>query len=259
LQNIDLVLLLQPLLALAISFGAIVYWWIRRGFRGMVFALSAGAYFIAIAAKYAIQIPTATSVEEYFGKVSVGTGIYFGLQTVFLEVGLAYLFARYAARRWRLQTSDAVPYGLSLSFMENGVLLGIFSIMNLGITYLLLASGTSAASAAYSQAVASEPSLFLPPSALLPLVLIGTLERVSSMLTHIAFGVLCALAAVSGKRKYIAYALPMGLLDALVPFASLNLDLFEVGVFALSVFFVLVAWRAYKDQPPSVPFGSVGG
>ncbi len=242
-QNIDLILLLQPILALVISLGALAFWWYRRGFRGMILLLSAGAYFLAIGAKYAIQIPTITLVVAKVGQTSISLGLYYGLQTVFLEVGLAYVLAWYAFRRWGLKASDAVPYGLSLAFWENGVLLGIISILNLGVLYLLFASGTSAAASAYSQVVAAEPSLFLPPATLLPSVLIGTLERVSSMLAHVAWGVLCVLAAVSGKKRYLAYALPMGLLDALVPFASLNTDLFEAGVFVLSLGFLLVAWQ----------------
>jgi hypothetical protein len=246
LQNIDLLLLLQPTLALAISLGALIFWWYRRGFRGIVFLLSAGAYFLAIGGKYAIQIPTVSLVVAEVGQTSVGLGLYFGLQTVLLEVGLAYVFAWYAVRRWGLKASDAVPYGLSLAFWENGILLGILSMLNLGVLYLLLASGTSTAASTYSQLVAAEPSLFLPPTTLLPSVLIGTLERVSSMLAHVAWGVLCVLAAVSGKKRYLAYALPMGLLDALVPFASLNTELFEAGVFALSLGFILVAWQVNK-------------
>jgi len=246
-QNIDPLVLLQPSLALAISLGAVLFWWRRRGFRGMILLLSAAAYFLAIAAKYAIQIPTLDAVEAEFGPTSVGLGLYYGLQTVFLEVGLAYAFAWYASKRWRLQSSDAVPYGLSLSFWENGVLLGIISILNLGALYLLFASGTSAGASAYSRVVAAEPGLFLPPAALLPSVLIGTLERVSSMLAHVAWGVLCVLSAVSGKKRYLAYALPMGLLDAFVPFAHLNVDLFEAGIFVLSVGFLVVAWRASRS------------
>ncbi len=242
-QNIDLLLLLQPTLALAISLGALVSWWYRRSFRGMILLLSAGAYFLAIAGKYAIQIPTLSLVEAEFGRISLGLGLYYGLQTVFLEVGVAYVLARYAVKRWGLKASDAVPYGLSLAFWENGVLLGVFSMLNLGVLYLLLASGTSAAASTYSQLVAAEPSLFLPPAALLPSILLGTLERVSSMLAHVAWGVLCVYSVVSGKKRYFAYALPMGLLDALVPFANLDLGLFEAGIFVLSVIFVLVAWK----------------
>ena len=246
--NIDLILMLQPLLALAISLGAVILWWLRRGFRGAILLMSAAAYFVAIGAKEAIQLPTAASVEAKFGATSVGLGLYFGLQTVFLEVGLAYLFAVYLARSRGLKVTDAVPYGLSLSFWENGVLLGVFSILSLGVTYLLLAAGGSEASTLYYQLVNAQPSVFLPPASLLPTVLIGTLERVSSMLIHTAWGMLCVFSAVSRRKRYLAYALPMGLVDALVPFASLNTNLFEGGLFALSLLFVVIARRVAKSQ-----------
>jgi hypothetical protein len=79
------------------------------------------------------------------------------------------------------------------------------------------------------------------------------LERLSSMLAHVAWGVLCVLAAVSGQKRYLGYALPMGMLDALVPFAPLNVKLFEVVVFLLSLGFVLVAWRASREAGPKAP------
>lgn len=248
-QNIDLILLLQPSLAFVISLFALVWWWYRRGFRGVVLLLSAAAYFVAIGAKYAIQIPTIAAVQAEFGKTSLGLGLYYGLQTVFLEVGLAYLFAVYAVRRRGLKESDAVPYGLSLAFWENGILLGIFSIFNLGIIYLIIAGGGSEAATVYSQILASQPSLFQSSASLLPMVFIGTLERVSSMLAHIAWGMLCVFSAVTGRKRYLVYALPMGLLDALVPFASLNLNLFEAVVFVLSLVFVLIAWRSSESVP----------
>ena len=257
-QNIDPLLFLLPVLAIATSLGPIIYWWYRRGLRGIILPLSFGAYFLAIGAKEAIQIPTIGLVVARFGQTSIGLGLYYGLQTVFLEVGLAYLFARFAVKRWGLSAKDAVPYGLSLAFWENGVLLGALSILNYGVLYLLLSGGTSTAATTYSQLVAAEPSLFLAPATLLPLELIGTLERISSQLVHVAFGVLCVYSAVSGKKKYLAYALPMGLVDALVPFASLNTNLFEAGIFVLSLLFLSVAWKASKGIVPNQVPSPVG-
>lgn len=243
-QNIDILIFLQPSLSIAMTLGGLAYWWSRRGLRFMVLVLSFAAYFGAIAAKYAIQIPTIGAAVAAFGSTSVGLGLYYGLQTVFLEVGLAYLLACYGARRRGFKASDAVPFGLSLAFWENGIFLGALSIFNLGVAYLLLASGSDQAAAVYSQLASTQPALFMPPATLLPLLLVGTLERVSSMFVHVAWGVLCVISAVSGRKRYLAYALPMGLVDAFVPFAPLNSDLFEAGLFVVSVGFLLIAWRA---------------
>lgn len=253
LQNIDPLVLLQPALSISLSLGAVIWWWDRRSIRGVVLVLSAGAYFIAIGAKYAIQIPTIAAVETEFGTTSVGLGVYYGLQTVFLEVGLAYLLAVYATRSRGLKASDAVPYGLSLAFWENGVLLGLVSALNFGVLYLLLAGGGSEAATVYSQLVTSQPGLFQPTATLLPSILIATLERFSSLLAHLAWGMLCVFSAVSGKKRYLAYALPMGLLDATVPFAHLNIDLFEAGIFILSVGFIVVAWKAKSQLERGIP------
>jgi hypothetical protein len=254
-QNIDPVVFIEPVLAIVMSVVAIAYWRRQRGFRGMLFVLSLVAYSAAIAAKEVIQVFTLGAATKSFGSMSVGLGLYYGLQTVFLEVGLAYVLAVYGARRRGLKSSDGVGFGLSLAFWENGVLLGAFPLLNLGLVYLLIASGSGAGQAIYTSISAAQPAYFLPPFSLLPSALLGTLERLSSMLAHVAWGVLCVLAAVTGRRRYLGYALPMGMLDALVPFASLNVTLFEVVVFLLSLGFVLVAWwasRSTKQAPLSL-------
>ncbi|MDV3276877.1 MAG: YhfC family glutamic-type intramembrane protease [Nitrososphaerales archaeon] len=243
-QNIDPVLFAQPILVIAMSVGAIWFWWRSRGFRGILLGLSAVAYAAAIAAKYTIQILTLAPVVAYFGRMSLGLGLYYGLQTVLLEVGFAYLLAFYGARRRNLKVSDSVPFGLSLAFWENGVLLGLLSLLNLSVLYLLLGSGTGDAQVVYNQLVSTTPYLFLPPLNLLPSVLIGALERVSSMLAHVAWGVLCVIAAATGNRRFFYAALPMGLIDALVPFASLDTNVFEAVVFLLSCGFLVVAYSA---------------
>jgi len=246
-QNIDPVLFLEPILAIVMSIVAVMYWQKRRGFRGVVLLLSFIAYASAIAAKTAIQALTLNGIVKAFGSMSIELSLYYGLQTVFLEVGLAYVLSLYGVRRKNLKSSDGVPFGISLAFWENGVLLGLLSLFDLAVLYFLLASGTGLAQTVYSQIAATQSAYFLPPAALVPSVLLGTLERVSSMLAHIAWGALCVYAAATGRKRFLAYALPMGMVDALVPFASLNITVFEVGVFLLSVGFVLVAWRVAKQ------------
>ncbi len=47
----------------------------------------------------------------------------------------------------------------------------------------------------------------------------------------------------------MAIALPMGLVDALVPFASLtSIAVFEIGIFLLGVGFILVAIIAMRSN-----------
>jgi hypothetical protein len=216
--------------------------------KGVVLLLSAGAYWIAIIVKEIIELASLGPLESAYGYQSIEVALFLGGLTVFLEVGLAYLFALYGFRRNGLQVSDAVTYGLGLSFWENGVLLGVLSLFNLLVVYLLLLSPSSIATTVYQDLSSASPNLFLPPASLLPGVLLGTLERVSSMLAHIAWGILVVLAAVTGKMRYLAYALPMGLVDALVPFASDHIYLFEGGVFLLSLGFIFVARKSLSDE-----------
>lgn len=247
-QNIDPILFIGPSIALAASLGIVLYWWRGRGFRGTVLILGAAAYFLAIIAKVVLDYFLAGPVTSDFGTSSLEYAAYLGLETVVFEVGFAYAFAIYGVRRRGLKPSDAVPLGLSLAFWENGVLLGAFALIEYGAIYYVLSRGLGAAQTVYSQLMSAEPAYFYSPAALLPSVLLGSLERFSSILAHTAWGALCVLAAVTGKKRYLAYALPMGLLDSLVPFGAQNIDLFEAVVFVLSLSFVVVAAKSIATE-----------
>lgn len=213
----------------------------------MVLAYSLVAYAVAIALKYAVQIPTAGAVTSYFGAVSVGSGVYYGLQTVFFEVGLAYLFAWYFISHGFLDRKDAEAYGSGLAFWENAGLLGVLYLLNLVVYWIILSSSTPLAQTLYSQLSANQPGLFAPASQALVSVALGTLERVSSIMAHFAWGYLCFMAVILHKKRLFLVALPMGFVDFLVPYASvIGLVAFEAVVFALSVISLLVAWYAVK-------------
>ena len=251
-QNIDPLVLLQPAISLAIVVVTLVYWWRRHGFRGVLLALGAAAYFAAIAAKAVLSAVAAGPIVDAYGSSSVEYATLVGLETVVFEVGLAYALAVYGARKRGLKTTDGVAFGISLAFWENGVLLGALSLFGLGVLYLILSTGSSLAQTVYAQLVSASPGLFDSPAALAPSVALAALERVSSLLAHVAWGTLCVLAAVTGRRKYLLVALPMGLLDFLVPFASYNIVVFEVGVFLLSLGFFAVAWLSLKAEQSGV-------
>lgn len=233
---------------MAISLGALVYWWNRRGFKAVALSMSFLAYFLAIVLKEVLQLYTYGAVKSAFGYVSLEMGLYFGLQTVFLEVGLAYVFAVYAVRSRGMSAQDRVAYGLGLSFWENGILLGLLPLFDLGVIYLVLSAGGQNAT---TVAAALPSAYFAGPFAAIQAVAIGTLERISSMLAHLAWGILTVASAATGRKKYLAAALPMGLLDALAPFAGGNIDLFEAVVFAFSVCFILLAYRLTRGLRPS--------
>jgi hypothetical protein len=250
LQAIDPVFILQPLIILLISIGLVVYWRYRRSFSRAVVLYSLVAYTGAIALKYLVQIPTAIWVFESFGATSLASALYLGLQTVVFEVGGAFLVAHYAVSHSKLESKDAEAYGIGLAFWENGVLLGILPIVNLLVIYALLTSNMSGGLS--SQISNSQPALFYPPAQALPLVAWGTLERISSLLAHFSWGYLTVLAATLRKWRYFLIALPMGLLDALVPFANaMPLPVFESLIFAITLGFLLVSlaatWRIRKQ------------
>ena len=246
-QNIDPLFILQPIIVIALCTALLLYWYPKRRFHWMVLLYALVAYAVAIALKYAVQIPTINAVTGYFGSASVGLGVYYGLQTVFFEVGLAYVVAWYVISHGLLERKDAEAYGSSLAFWENAGLLGILSLINLIAYWSILSSNTPLAQTVYSQLNANSSGLSAPASEALRSVALGTVERVSSIMMHFAWGYLCFMAVILRKRRLFLIALPMGFVDFLVPFASsIGIVVFEAVVFALAVVSVLVAWYAVK-------------
>jgi hypothetical protein len=250
--EIDPIFFLQPLLAIGITLGVSVYWWRRHSFRGVILFLTFGAYALAIALKTVLQDLTAVPVANALGSTGVGFGLYLGLQTVFFEVGLAYLFAVYGVKKWGLKAKDRVPFGLGLAIWENAALLGFYYLAQLTYIYVVLLWNLPSASTVYFQVATNSPGLFYASGQALPLVFYSAMERTSSLMAHTAWGMLTVFAAVTRRKVFLALALPMGLLDALVPL-PLSLESYEVGIFMLSLAFLLIAVLATAtktDAPP---------
>lgn len=241
-QNIDPIFILEPILVIGFSVGTLLYWHLREGLTKYILVFSLLAYGAAVAAKFAFQFLTAPA----FLSISQGSlwllGLYLGLQTVIFEVGGAFLVARFAVSKHRMKKRDGVGYGLGLAFWENAVLLGATMLASLLFYFVTIAQGGAAADSLSSILSSSQPQLFSSPLDALPLIGWGVLERVSSMMAHLSWGYLCLKAAVSRRRRYFLLALPMGLIDFLVPFArTMPLPLFEIMVFMLAAFCVLAA------------------
>jgi hypothetical protein len=238
-ENINPIYLLQPLIVTLAMVALLFYWHYRKSLTKWVMLYSLLAYAIAIAVKYAFQHFTATPV------INTGNpyyeGLYLGLQTVVFEVGFAYLFARYAISKKHLSAKEASGYGVGLAFWENGVLLGAFSLFSLVATYLVLTSGGAAASEVYNTLISVQSALFYPTLQALPLVSLGILERASSAIMHVVWGYLVVMAAFYKRKKYLALALPLGMVDFFVPFASilgavaLELIVFVIAIISLAI------------------------
>ncbi len=238
--------MLGPAISLAASAGLLLYWRRHHGFSGLLFVLTFAAYALAIALKGVVQYLTYGTVVADFGYASVATGIYLGAQTSVFEVGLAYAFARYAVAGKQAETRDAPAFGIGLAFWENGVLLGALPLFSLAVIYLVISAGGTLASMVASQLPAS---YFSSLASATSSAIMGAMERISSIMAHYAWGTLCALAAATRRRRYLAAALPMGMLDATVPFAGeVNLWVFELVVLALSLLFLLVALSALRSE-----------
>jgi hypothetical protein len=236
LQNIDPVWFLEPASFVALGVGLVLYWYYKRRFSMAVFASSFVAYAGAIALKEILQYLIYASFDARFGSNDYALGLYFGLQTVFFEVGLAYLVVRFAVGKRKLQAEDAEGFGIGLGFWENAILLGALSLVSLVADYALIMQGGGLARTVYDAINRAQPSLFDPPLKALPLMGFPFLERITSAMFHFCWGYLCVIAAIFGKRRYFFMALPMGLLDFLVPFApTLGVVAFEILIFVLGI------------------------
>ncbi len=263
-ENINPLYILQPIIVIAISVALMLYWYKKRRFHSTVWLYTLVAYAVAIALKYAVQIPTIDAVKP---AGDVVLGVYYGVQTMVFEVGLAYLVAYFAAKRGNLSRKDAEAYGSGLAFWENVGFLSALSLVNLVSYYFILSGAGPLAQTVYDQLQQNASGLFASNAVALGNVGIGVLERISSMLIHIAWGYLCVMAVLYHKKKLFYIALPMGFIDFLVPFAQYSPLVFEGGFFALSALSVWVAWYATKDirkqpeptQPPQSQAGTETG
>lgn len=238
--NIDPLYFITPVAVIAFSAGLVLYWGLRRRFTGSALLYSLVAYAGAIALKYAVQIPTISWFRGVTDGSLAAMGVYYGAQTALFEVGGAYVVASYAVARGKLRAADAEGFGIGLAFWENGVLIAIPLLFEYALYYLVLSTPTSsAAQTIYSALSKGAPSLFYAPGAALPLVGYSILGRVSSLLAHMAWGILVVVAVVLKKRRYFLAALPLGFAtDFLVPFAGRM----GIGAFELTIFGVSVAW-----------------
>ena len=241
-NDFDPVVFLSPVLAIIASILLLLIIRKKSRLRANVVVFALISYAAAIALKEIVQYFSLSFIYDHFGKISLLTGLYFGLQTSIFEVFGAYLIALIVAKRTLISEKDADAYGGSLAFWENAVLLGALSLFSLLVDYVLIASGSALGSLVYKELQSSNPGLFYPPLSVLPDVLLGALERLSSILAHYSWGFLTLSAAVLKKKKLLYIALPMGMIDAIVPFEPLmGIDIFEGIVFAFSLFFLFIA------------------
>jgi hypothetical protein len=250
-QNIDPLFILQPIIVIAFSVALVIYWYRKHPFGLAVLGFSFLAYAGAIAVKLIFQYVTVPLVLPLSAPEWV-LGVYLGLQTVVFEVGGAFLVAKYAVSKRMMGGGDGEAYGLSLAMWENAGLLGVISLVNLLYYVAVLSSGGPLADSLYSVLVKNQPGLFYTPLQAAPLIAWGTIERVSSLLVHFSWGYLCVKAAYTHKREYLMLALPMGMVDFLVPFAGLlTVPIFECIVFLIGVVCLIASLEVTRTKRTS--------
>ncbi|MDR0471896.1 MAG: YhfC family intramembrane metalloprotease [Nitrososphaerota archaeon] len=249
-DNINPIFILQPILVIIFSSALMVYWYKKRRFHKNIWLYTLIAYAGAIALQYAVQLPT---INLVLGAGPAALGVYYGVQTIVFEVGLAYALAYFAVKRGKLDQRDGEAYGSGLAFWENVGLISVLSLINLISYYFLISGGGSVGESVYGTLVESAPALFSSNAEALSFVALGTVERISSAMLHIAWGYLCFMAVVHKNKKLFLIALPMGFVDFLVPFAGDSLVIFEVGLFLLASASLFVAWYTTKQLRKKTP------
>ncbi len=261
LSNIDPVYFLTFIVPIALNLALVLYCRKKGTLNLAVLGYSFLAYFIAIGIKMAFQYLTAGFVTSRFGYTSIETAMYYGLQTSFLEVGLAYMFASYAFKKKHISAANSVSYGISLSFWENAIYLGVLTGISLVADFVLISIGPSSIShLVYTTISKNDPALLYGPVLALISTAVSILERTSSLLAHTAWGILTVISVATKKKVYFFIALPMGLIDALVPYASvIGIYNFELIVFVLSVIFIAIAAYVLRKTKGTVSPADISG
>jgi hypothetical protein len=250
-QNIDPLFIVEPIIVIGISVAIVLYWNRKHPIGWMVLAFSLLAYGGAIAAKLLFQYVTVPILLPRISSDWI-LGLYLGLQTVVFEIGGAFLVARYAVSRRKMIGKDAEAYGLSLALWENGGLLGALALVNVLYYAAVISSGGPMADNLYGLLSKAQPQLFYSPLDVMPIVAWGILERVSSLLVHFSWGYLCVKSVSLDRKQYLLLALPMGMIDALVPFVKvLTLPIFECAIFTLGIVCLIVSLEATKPTKRS--------
>jgi hypothetical protein len=248
-QNIDPLYFLTPITVIAFSFGLPIYLHYKKKFTVQIILYSLIAYAGAIVLKEILQFLTYRNFVIFVAGNPTALGVYIGLQTVVFEVGGAYAVAYYAVKRAKLVAQDAVGFGLSLATWENGVLIGGSALIGYAYYYLILSGSGEAAQGLFQTLSIQAPSLFYPSSAALPLIGYSILERFSSLLIHLSWGYLCVLSVSAGRKLLFLIALPMGLIDFLIPFVSIfGVARFELIILVLSTASLIVSYVVTRKE-----------
>jgi len=230
---INPLIVLSPILSIIIGVAPILI------FRpnSLIIAVSLLAYFLAIAAKALIELPTSHFI---LSSPFYTQAIFYGSLTAIFEVGFAFLFPLLFHVK-EYTKSLAISYGAMLAFWENAVLLGIIGLIQV-VSLLYLQSHNPAL---VQQLIHAQPSLAYPTQQLLPIIGFGALERIDSFLAHTAWGSLGYYYLFIRSKRFFLIAL-LGYIDGLAPFMQHNvipMSLGEILIFIISLIAFLIAYK----------------
>lgn len=201
--------LISPLGMLAVGAGAMIYWYMKKHTRPLLFLYGAIFWAIAIAIKLIMDFTITTPLYSRLiammpiPAVVLALALYYGLRTGILESGITYLGVRFT-KLSSMSFDEAVALGIGFGGAE-AIILGLASfaativlIMQPGLLNLLSASS-----------VEQFGALFIP----LPII-----ERLFTLLCHVFATVLVVYTVKLNELKWLGLSmLYKTLLDGSLP------------------------------------------
>ncbi len=188
---------IAPVASIIIGIVPVIY--LRKD--GMLFAIAAAAYFIAIVCKIVVE----GVFSGFFGERSLATYIAYGCLTAVFEIGLAYALVHLYSGSYRPWKGWA--YGSYLAFFENSILVGGLSLFTLLIVNVAVIPGTGTDAYAANAIPIDIPSAF---------------ERLTSFIAHAAWGYFAFYAALQKKPLMVLPAVPLAFIDSIAAWWDLT-------------------------------------
>ncbi len=176
---------------LAMVIGIVPVLYFRRD--GILFAIAALAYFIAIVAKIVVE----QSFAAFFAQKEIAAYISYGALTAVFEIGFAYAFVH--SYRGGYRPDKGWAYGAYLAFFENTVFIGVLGIFSL-LALSLLGN--------------SPQGQNTPLPAELLTVTSSAFERITSFIAHAVWGYMVFYAAMKKKPFQVLLAVPLAFIDS---------------------------------------------
>lgn len=221
-----------------------VFWWrYRELVSWRFFALGAGAWFVAIVPKIAMDLTVTSILVNWLSGIyaslgiAIVTGAYIGLRTGIFESGFSYLIAMKTKLK-KAGFEQAVAFGLGFGCVE-AFLLGMTSFMYvstlMAFPQIIDLMTVQQRVAVLEQLTMDSITVFAP-----------VIERAFTIMVHVFCSVLVIQSLKTGKVRYFIISfLYKGVLDGMLPFLTMTYGVSTVGgIYSIEAFIALMGAAA---------------